>query len=99
MGRGTIGVAVFALVAALALPASAAPPQRPPSATRAAFAANALGIALERHAGLGNVAVSPVSAWMALTMPSAGADGQTREQMARVLPVRTFGDRAGAANR
>src|SRR3954452_7041877 len=99
MGRGTIGVAVFALWAAIARPPSAAAPQKPPSAKRAAFAANALGIALERHAGRGNVAVSPISAWTALTMPYAGADGQTRAQMARFLHVRTFGDRTGAANR
>jgi serpin B len=98
MGRGSIGVAVPALLAALALPASAAAPPKPPSAKRAAFAANALGIALERHAGRGNVAVSPASAWMALTMPYAGAAGQTRAQMARVLRVRAFGDRTGAAN-
>src|SRR4051794_26705618 len=99
MGRWPIGVAVLALLAALALPASAAAPRKPPSAERAAFAANALGIALERHAGRGNVAVSPLSAWTALTMPYAGAAGQTRAQMARVLHVGTFADRTGAANR
>src|SRR3954447_25069304 len=98
MGRWPIGVAGVALVAALALPASAAAPQKPPSAKRAAFAANALGIALERHAGRGNIALSPASAWMALTMPYAGAAGATRAEMTRVLHVGTFAARVGAAN-
>jgi serpin B len=99
MGRWPIGIVVLALLAVLALPASAAAPQKSPSAKRAASAATALGIALERNAGRGNVAVSPVSAWMALTMPYAGAAGQTRAQMAHVLHVRTFAERTGAANR
>jgi serpin B len=99
MPRLALAVALLALGAVLTMPAAAAAPSKPPSAKRAAFAVNALGIALERRAGRGNVAVSPWSAWSALTMAYAGSAGQTRAEMARVLHVRTFGGATGDANR
>lgn len=98
MRRLVLILAALALFALPNLPGSAAAPQKPPSAKRAAFASNALGIALERRAGRGNVTVSPWSAWTALSMVYTGAAGETRAEMARVLHVRTFGARTPEAS-
>jgi serpin B len=94
----------LALILALALTTAVAAPSRgqpaaakPPSAANAAQASNALGLDLFRHAGDGNVALSPYSVWSALTMAYAGADGETRRQMARVLRAGRFGNRTGRA--
>ena len=55
----------------------------------AATATNQLAVDLHRQLATGddNLCVSPYSIESALAMTFAGADGQTRTQMARVLPL------------
>jgi serpin B len=74
-------VKATALFLLLAMPALAADP--------AAVAINQLGLDLHRHLASGkadaNLCVSPYSIQCALAMTYAGADGATREEMAKVL--------------
>lgn len=95
------GLAVLAVLFASLVPAAGAAAVQHPraSAAVAAAATNDLGFDLQRRAGAGNVALSPWSAWSALTMPYAGARGQTRAQMVRVLHAGAFASRAGTAQR
>jgi len=58
-----------------------------PANSNAVYAVNALGIDLLRHTAQpgANALLSPYSIQMALVMTCAGADGQTRDEMVRVL--------------
>src|SRR3954462_7841994 len=90
---------ILAVLLAVAVPAAATPvAKRPaPTAAAAARASNALGADLLRRGGGGNTALSPWSIWTALSMAYAGADGQTRAQMTRVLHAHGLGDGTGRA--
>src|SRR5215468_9199323 len=57
-------------------------------------ATNDLGVDLHRQLATGdeNVCISPYSIQSALAMTFAGADGETRSEMARVLHFPTNGD-------
>ena len=76
---------VTALFMVSTLPSSGAPSPPPPDP--AAAAVNALGLDLFRHTSKpnANVLLSPYSIQSALAMAYAGADGLTRQEMARVL--------------
>src|SRR5215211_1519307 len=60
----------------------------------AAKATNELGVDLHRQLATGgeNLCISPYSIDSALAMTFAGADGETRSEMARVLHFRNGGD-------
>lgn len=60
----------------------------------AAKATNELGVDLQRHLATGdaNLCISPYSINSALAMTFAGADGETRSEMARVLHFSNGGD-------
>src|SRR5215216_1834950 len=64
----------------------------------AATAINKLGIDLHRQLATGdkNLCISPYSIDNALAMTFAGADGETRSEMARVLHFRNGGDAPAA---
>lgn len=63
-------------------------------ASRAARATNEFGLDLYRQLASGddNLCLSPYALENALAMALAGADGQTRQEMARVLHTQTMGD-------
>ena len=62
----------------------------------AAKATNELGVDLHRQLATGdeNLCISPYSIDSALAMTFAGADGETRTEMARVLHFPNDGERA-----
>lgn len=77
-------VAYVCLSLFAARPAAAAPP----SPGAAVVASNKFGFELyARTKGDANAICSPVSAWIALTMAWAGARGQTRREVGRVLAL------------
>jgi serpin B len=89
--------ATFLLVMAVMTSAYSNPPPAAP-ASIAASAINSIGIDLLHQTGRAdaNALLSPYSIETALTMAYAGADGATRDEMARVLHLR--GDGAQVAS-
>ncbi|HEY2084299.1 MAG TPA: serpin family protein [Verrucomicrobiae bacterium] len=83
----------FALLLLVPLTMFSAPAQTPADSAPAASAINSVGIDLLHQTGRAdaNALLSPYSIETALTMAYAGADGATRDEMARVLHLRGDG--------